>query len=67
MGDAQPKSDKQRVIQLLEQLPDDCTLDDIQYHLGVMQVIQRRGAQADSGDFVSQEDVKARLANWRLQ
>lgn len=35
------ESAKQKVITLLNQLPDDCTFEDIQYHLYVMQKIER--------------------------
>lgn len=61
MSQVEAKSDKQMVVQLLQDLPDDCTLEDIQYRLYVMQVIQRRSQQADAGDFVAHEDVKKLL------
>ncbi|MHB8310007.1 MAG: hypothetical protein ACYDCY_06290 [Metallibacterium sp.] len=36
-----PVTSKQEVAQLLAQLPDDATLEDIQYHVYVLEKIQR--------------------------
>ena len=33
---------KQDILRLLQSLPDDCTLEEIQYHLYVRQKIERR-------------------------
>jgi hypothetical protein len=51
---------KQRIQHVLDQLPDDCSLEDIQYHLYVMCVIEERVAQ--EGPFVPQDEVERRLA-----
>lgn len=67
MSRVESKSDKQMVVELLQGLPDDCTLEDVQYHLYVMQVIQRRTQQADAGDFIPHEDVKKRLSKWLIK
>ena len=41
---------KQRTVQeLLDRLPDDCSLDDVQYHLYVLQSIERGQADAKAG------------------
>ena len=37
---------KETMRALLERLPDDCTLDDVQYHLYVVQAIARGEADA---------------------
>ena len=39
---------KQSVQELLDRLPDDCSLDDVQYHLYVLQSIERGQADAQS-------------------
>ena len=39
---------KQSVQELLDRLPDDCSLDDVQYHLYVLQSIERGQADAKS-------------------
>lgn len=52
---------KQTVRELLERLPDDCSLDDVQYHLYVLQSLARGEADADAGRTMSHEDVARAL------
>jgi hypothetical protein len=40
---------RETVRAVLERLPDDCSLDDVQYHLYVAQAIARGVADADAG------------------
>ncbi len=55
---------KEEVIDLLNQLPDDSTLEEIQYHLYVRQKIQRGLQDADQGKVQSQEEVENRMKKW---
>ena len=55
---------KQQVISLLDSLPDDCSLDDIQYHLYVLTKIKNSEERIKAGGALSQEDVKRRLSKW---
>jgi hypothetical protein len=55
---------KQRVINLLESLPDDCSLDDIQYHLYVLSKVEKSEERIKAGETLSQDEVKRRLAKW---
>lgn len=55
---------KQQVITLLDSLPDDCSLDDIQYHLYVLTKIQKSEERIKAGGTLSQDDVKQRLSKW---
>jgi hypothetical protein len=55
---------KQQAIALIESLPDDCTFDDIHYHLYVRQKVQRGIAAIDEGRTVSQDEAKRRVAEW---
>ena len=55
---------KQQVQQLLREMPEDCTIEDIQYRLYLVEKLRRRTQQADEGDFVSHAEVKRRLAKW---
>jgi predicted transcriptional regulator len=59
-----PVTAKQEVAQLLTQLPDDATLEDIQYHLYVLQKIQRGLADIAAGRSYTQEQARERLAKW---
>ena len=52
---------KQQVISLLESLPDDCSLDDIQYHLYVLAKIGKSEERVKAKETLSQDDVKRRL------
>ena len=55
---------KQEVKTLLEQLPDECVLEDIQYHLYVVEKIQRGIARADTDGALSQDDVEKKFSHW---
>lgn len=56
-----PMSSKQRVRELLERLPDDCSLDDVVYHLCVMQKVEAGQADAEAGRLIPHEVVAAEL------
>jgi predicted transcriptional regulator len=55
---------KEEVIDLLNQLPDDSTLEEIQYHLYVRQKIQKGLQDADQGNVKTQEEVENRMRKW---
>jgi ribosomal protein S20 len=55
---------KDEVRSLLRRLPDDCTLEDVQYHLYVIEKIQRGIRRADTEGVVSQEEAERRLSRW---
>lgn len=55
---------KQEVAQLLSKLPEDCTLEDVQYHLYVVEKIQRGLERAEKEGAVSQQEAEKRLVQW---
>lgn len=55
---------KQDVRELLEQLPDDATIEDIHYHFYVLEKIRRGEARAKTEGTLTQDEVEARLAKW---
>jgi hypothetical protein len=55
---------KNEVQQLLNTLPDDCSLEDIQYHLYVIEKVRNGLGIADSQGTLSQEEVEQRLGKW---
>ena len=57
-------SAKADAIRMIEMLPDDCTLEDIQYHLYVRQKVERGLKAIDAGQVVSQEEAERRVAEW---
>lgn len=55
---------KEEVRRILEQLPDDTTLDDIQYHIYVRQKIDRGLDEIAAGQTLSAEEFDKRMAKW---
>ena len=58
---------KQEVEALLRKLPDDCTLEDIQYHLYVIEKVQRGIEAAEQHGEITQEQAEHRLARWTTE
>ena len=48
---------KETVRELLDKLPDDCTLEDVLYHLYVVQSIERGLEDVEAGRTLSHEEV----------
>jgi len=48
---------KEKVQDLLARLPDDCSLEDVLYHLYVIQAIERGLADAEAGRTIPHEAV----------
>ena len=55
---------KEEVLDLVKKLPDNCSLEDIQYHLYVRQKVERGLQEVESGKVLSQEEVERRLEKW---
>ncbi len=49
---------------MIEGLPEDASLEDIQYHLYVLEKVKRGIDRAETEGVVSHEDAKARLGKW---
>lgn len=58
------KTAKDEVRELLDNLPDDASLEEIQYHLYVRQKIQRGLAAAKQGRTIPHEEVVRRMSRW---
>ena len=58
---------KEEVRTLLDTLPDECVLEDIQYHLYVVEKIQRGIARGNVEGLLSQEDVERKFSKWTTQ
>jgi nitrous oxide reductase accessory protein NosL len=58
---------KQEVQALLNKLPDDCSLEDVQYHLYVIEKVQRGIMAANDHTSVSQAEAEQRLAKWTIE
>ncbi|MBE9103640.1 hypothetical protein IQ229_01365 [Nostoc cf. edaphicum LEGE 07299] len=58
---------KEKVQSLLNQLPDDCSIEDIQYHLYVIEKVSRGLEAADIEGVITQEEVEKRLSKWLIK
>ena len=58
---------KDTVRALLDRLPDDCSLDEVQYHLYVVQAVARGQADEEAGRVIPHEQVAEDLRRkWLL-
>jgi predicted transcriptional regulator len=55
---------KQEVRLLLDQIPDDATFEDIQYHIYVREKIERGLKDVEEGRVVSEEEMERRMQKW---
>ena len=52
---------KQTVRELLDRLPEDCSLDDVLYHLYVLQCVAEGRADSQSGQLIPHDEVERDL------
>ncbi len=55
---------KNDVASLLDRLPDDCTMEDVQYHLYVVEKIRQGIDRAEKEGTLSQEEAEKKLGAW---
>ncbi len=55
---------KEDVEALLTKLPDDCSLEDIQYHLYVIDKVRHGLEVADTQGTVTQQEAEEQLSKW---
>jgi predicted transcriptional regulator len=55
---------KEDIQALLERLPDNCTIEDVQYHLYILEKIRRGVQDAEAGRVKTHEEVEAKFAEW---
>ncbi len=58
------KTAKEEVKTLLAKLPDDCTIEDIQYHLYVVEKVRKGIDRAEREGTISHKEAKKRLSKW---
>ncbi len=57
---------KQRITALLSTLPDDCSLEDVQYHLYVLTKVVAGLESAETESVVSQAQAEQQLSKWLI-
>ena len=55
---------KQEAQEMIQNLPDNCTYEDIQYHLYVVKKIKNGINRAENSETSSHQDAKQRMAKW---
>lgn len=56
---------KEEAIRVIQSLPDDCTMEDIHYHLYVREKIRRGQSAADAVEVVTQADIERLVKEWQ--
>ena len=60
-------SAKEEVESLLDKLPDDCSIEDIQYHLYVIEKVRHGLEAADTQGTLTQEEAEGQLSKWLMK
>ena len=55
---------KEEVRKMLDQIPDDASFEDIQYHIYVQEKIEHGLKDIEEGRVLSQEEVERRMSKW---
>lgn len=58
------RTGKEEVLELLENLPDDASLEDIQYHIYVRQKVQKGLEAVREGRTLMHDEVVRRMSRW---
>jgi len=58
---------KDEVKTLLDKLPDDCSLEDVQYHLYVVEKINRGIDRAEKEGTLSQDEIERKFSKWTVK
>ncbi|MDR9466832.1 hypothetical protein [Marinospirillum sp.] len=58
---------KDEVKTILDSLPDDCSLEDVQYHLYVVEKINKGISRAEMEGTRSQSEVEEKFRKWTLK
>jgi predicted transcriptional regulator len=56
--------EKEELKQMFESLPDNFSIEDIQYRLYVRSKIEKGLKDLDDGNVISHDEVKTRMAQW---
>lgn len=63
----QTQSLKQELANMVQNLPEDCTIEDVQYRLYVINKVRRGEERLACEGGVSQEEAEKRLSKWIIK
>jgi predicted transcriptional regulator len=55
---------KQKACEVISRMPDESTIEDIQYHLYVLQCIEQGERDIEDGRVLTHNEAESRLAKW---
>ena len=55
---------KEKACEVISRMPEESTLEDIQYHLYVLQCIEQGEREVKDGKILTHDEVERRLAQW---
>ena len=55
---------KEKIKVLLDKIPDDITLEDLQYHIFLLQRLEKGEQQIKEGAFYTSDEMKGLLEEW---
>ncbi len=55
---------KEAAIRLIQSLPEDCSFEDIQYHLYVREKVETGLKAIEAGEVVSEDEADRRITEW---
>lgn len=55
---------KEQVLEVVSNMPDDSTLDDIGYEIYVIQSVREGLAELDRGDYKTHDEAREELGKW---
>lgn len=55
---------KEDVRKILDHIPDNASLEDVQYHIYVLEKIEKGLKDVKEGRVLSQEEVEQRMSKW---
>lgn len=58
---------KSKIQSILNQLPENCSIEDIQYHLYVLEKVRQSMAIAQTDTAIAQEQVEGLLNKWLIE
>ena len=57
-------TEKERILKIVEQMPDTATVEDVMDELYFKEVVNRGLADLTAGRLINHDDAKKRLAQW---
>ncbi|MEK6281091.1 MAG: hypothetical protein AABN95_12125 [Acidobacteriota bacterium] len=59
-------TEKEMVLEVLRELPDDCSIDEIADRIEFLAATQKGLDQLDRGEGIPHEEIKKQLASWLI-